>query len=81
MWNLKYHTNDLIYETETDSGIENRLVVARGGMDGEFGISRGKLISIDWITSNILLYSTGSYIQHPMINHNGKEHKKECICI
>ena len=29
MWNLKYDTNELIYETETDTGIENRLVVAK----------------------------------------------------
>ena len=30
MWNLKYDTNVLIYKTETDSDIENRLVVAKG---------------------------------------------------
>ena len=28
MWNLNYDTNELIYETETDT--ENRLVVASG---------------------------------------------------
>ena len=28
MWNLKYDTNEHIYETETDIG--NRLVVAKG---------------------------------------------------
>ena len=39
-WNLKCDTDKLIYGTETDSNIENRLVVAktcvegsRGGMD------------------------------------------------
>ena len=43
-WNLKYGTNEPIYKTETDSDIENRLVVVkvggRGGrgMDGEFGL-------------------------------------------
>ena len=31
MWNLKYDTNELIYETETDTGIENRLVAKRAG--------------------------------------------------
>ena len=45
MWNLKYDTNDLIYETETDSGIEMRCVVTKGagdrrGMDWKFGASR-----------------------------------------
>ena len=35
MWHLKYDTNELIYETETDTDIENRLVVAEGwGRDG-----------------------------------------------
>ena len=29
MWNLKYDTNEPIYETEADSDIENRLVVAQ----------------------------------------------------
>ena len=42
MWKLKYDKNQHIYETETD--IENRLVVAKGGggKDCEFRISRGK---------------------------------------
>ena len=49
MWNLKYGTNELIYETETDSQTENRLVVAKGeggerGMDWEFRVSRCKLL-------------------------------------
>ena len=30
MWNLKYDTNEHIYETETDSQTDNRLVVAKG---------------------------------------------------
>ena len=43
MRNLKYDTNELIYETN----IENILVVAKeegewGGMDWEFGVSRSK---------------------------------------
>ena len=27
----------------------------------------------------VLLYSTGNYIQYPVINHNGKEYEKEYI--
>ena len=26
-----------------------------------------------------LLHRTGSYTQHPVINHNGKEYEKECV--
>ena len=81
MWNLKYDTNELTFKTERLTDTENRLEGARGGMDGEFGINRGKLVYIDWITSKVLRHSTEKYIQHPMINCNGKEHKKECIHI
>ena len=79
MWNLKYDTDDPIYETETKSGTENRLVVAKGegggrGQEWEFGISRCKLVYIEWINNKVLPYSTGNYIQSPGINHNGKEY-------
>ena len=50
-----------------------------GGMDWEFGVSRYKLLYIEWINNKVLLLSTGNYIQYPVINHNGKEYKKECI--
>ena len=62
--------------------MENRLVVAkeeegRSGMDWEFGVSRGKLLHLEWINSKVLLYSTGNYIQSPgMMETNIK---KECI--
>ena len=35
MWNLKYDTNEPIYKTETNTSLENRLVIAKGeGKDG-----------------------------------------------
>jgi len=39
------------------------------------GISRCKrlLIHTEYTNNKGLLYSTGNYIQYPMINHNGKE--------
>ena len=56
---------------------ENRLVAkgegVGGGMDWEFGISRCKLLYIEWINNKVLLYSTGNYIQYPVTNCNGKE--------
>ena len=63
-----------------------RLVVAKWeaggrGMVWEFGMSRCKLVYIGWINNKVLLYSTGNYIQHPVINHNGKEYEKEYIYI
>ena len=49
-------------------------------MDLEFGTSRYKLLYIEWI-NKILLYSTGNYIQYPIINQTGKEYNKEWIYI
>ena len=44
------------------------------GMDLELGISICKLLCIGCI-NKILLYSTGNYIQYPVINNNGKEYE------
>ena len=59
-------------------------MVAKGGEGGEgkdweFGVSRCKLLYIEGINNNVLLYSTGNYIQYPVRNHNGKGYEKECI--
>ena len=39
-----------------------------------FSQLRCKLAYIRWIKNKVLLYITGNYIQHPLINHNGKEY-------
>ena len=44
-------------------------------------MSRCKLLYREWINNKVLLYSTGSYIQYPVINHNGKEYKKKNVCM
>ena len=59
--------------------IENRLMVAKGrgageGMEWEAGVSRCKLVYIEWINNKVLLYSTVNYMQYPVINHDGKEY-------
>ena len=48
-------------------GLENRLVVAKGGeggngMDWEFGVNRYKPLPLEWISNEILPYSTGNCI-------------------
>ena len=41
-----------------------------------------KRLKIPDLNNKVWLYSTGNYIQYPMINHNGKEYlKKECVCV
>ena len=53
-------------------------MVAKGegagrGLDWELGISKCKLFCTGWTDSEVLLYSTGNYTQHPGTSHNGKE--------
>ena len=50
-----------------------------GGIEWEFGVSRCKLLYMEWINNKVLLYSTGNYIQYPVINHNGKEYIKKSL--
>ena len=63
-------------QKETDSQTENRFVVARGnggdsGLDWEFGVSRCKLLHLEWMGNEVLLYSTENYIQSLGIDHDG----------
>ena len=46
-----------------------------GGINEEFGISRSQTIiyRVD-IKNKVPLYSTGNYIQYPIINRNGKQY-------
>ena len=74
-------TNELFYETEIESKTQRidlwlpRGKGIKGGMDWDFGISRCKLLYIEWV-NRVPLYSTGNYIQYTMTNHNGKEYEK-----
>ena len=59
----------------------HRVGLVGGGMHWEFGISRCKLLHKEWINNKVLLYSTGNYVQYPVISHNGKEYEKEYIYV
>ena len=54
---------------------------AGSGMVLESGVSRCKLLHLEWISNEVLLYSTGNYMQYLVINHNGKEDETECVCM
>ena len=41
-------------------------------MDEEFGVSRFKLLYLEWISNEDPLYSTGNYIQSLGIEHSGR---------
>ena len=57
--------------------MENRLLVIKregrgSGKDCEFGVSRCKLLHLEWISNEVLMYSTGNYIQSLLIEHDGR---------
>ena len=41
------------------------------GMDWGFGVSRYKLLHLEWIRNEVLLYSAGNYILSLEIEHDG----------
>ena len=43
----------------------------KSGMDKKFGVSRCKVLHLEWIRNEVLLYSTGNYIQSLVIGHDG----------
>ena len=80
--NLKYGTNEPICKTETDSQTQRTdlwLPRCRGrGMDWKgVGVGRCKLLHLEWINNKVLMYTTGNYIEYPVINHNGKEYLRK----
>ena len=42
------------------------------GMDWEFGVNRCKLLKLKWIDNEVLLYSTGNYVQSLVMEHDDR---------
>ena len=55
--------------------MESRFVVATGEGEG-VGWTGCKLFHLEWISNEVLLHSTGNYIQSPEIEHDGRWYKK-----
>ena len=49
-------------------------------MQGEFGVD-SELLHLEWISNEVGLYSTGSYIWSLGIDHDGKSYKKGNVYI
>ena len=48
-------------------------------MDWESGVSRCKLLHLEWINNEVPLYSTGSYVQSLGFEHDGRQYVKKRI--
>ena len=66
IWNLIYGINESFYRKETHGLGDQTCGCQMGGggsrMDWESWVNRYKLLHLEWISNEILLYSTGNYI-------------------
>ena len=64
MWNLKYETNEPIYEIESETQRTGWWLPKQrgceGGMEWKFGVGRSKLLHLEWANNKVLLYITGN---------------------
>ena len=42
------------------------------GMDWELGVSRGKLLDLEWISNEVLLYNRENCVQFLSIDYDGR---------
>ena len=62
----------------------NRLVVAKGegggrGMNREFRVGRCKLLHLEWINNEFLLYSIVNYVQFLGMERDGRQYEKKNV--
>ena len=51
------------------------------GVDGKSGVGRCKLLHLEWVSNEVLLDSTGSYIQSLGVEHDGREYEKKNVWV
>ena len=72
--NLIYGANEPFHRKENHGHGEQTCDCQGGGggsgMDWESGVKRRKLFPLEWISSEILLYSTGNCIESLMMEHD-----------
>ena len=80
MWNLKYGTNKLIYETDPQTWITDLWLPKGRGMErqgqGVWGLHMPTItFRMDKQQGSTVQHN--NYIQSPGTDHDGKEYKKE----
>ena len=74
IWNRIYGTNGPFHRNENHGHGEQTCGCPGGGggngMDWEFGVNRCKRLLLEWISNEILLHSSGNYIQSLTVEHD-----------
>ena len=72
-WGPLTHTRvNSVYHRHRDGPVVDGGGCGWSGMDGEFGGRGCKLLHLEWVSSEVLLYSTGNCIQSLGMDHNGR---------
>ena len=71
-----YSTNEPLYRREKTHVLGEQICGCQGGgggsgMEWEFAVRRYKLLHLEWMRSEILLYSTGSSIASLVLERDG----------
>ena len=72
---LIYGTNETFHRKENHGHGEQTCcqgVGGESGMDWEFGVNRCKLLPLEWLSNEILLYITGNYTWSLVMEHDGR---------
>ena len=51
------------------------------GMDCKFGVNRCKPLPLEWLSSEVLLYSTENYIQSLGAEHDARQYEKKNVYV
>ena len=81
-----WQTHPIYQNRKRLTDMENRLVVVKGEREGSqmdwvFGVGSCKLLHLEWISNEVLLYSTGNYIQSLVTEHDRRWYEKKNVCI
>ena len=69
---------NLLQNRKRFTATENRLGLPRlgSGMDGELGVRRCKLLHLEGMSNEVLLYSRGNYIQSPVTDREAGDRRR-----
>lgn len=84
LWNLNCDSKEPVWNAERRTDPEDRLAAAQGrgvGRRMEWGSRGQRVCAVTCRRENQPrpMDGTENYIQYPVMNHSGKEHKTECV--
>ena len=78
-------TDTYLQNISSLTDMEKRLVVDKeegeGWMDWEYVVNKHKLLHLEWISNEVLLYTTGNYMQSLEIEHDRRQCEKKSVYI